>query len=92
MVSDISETLREEHGHREVADEQDGHDQTNEVLRGHNRSTPLTMRAVSAKNAMVRTTNTRSAMLGLLSFMRSGATTREVLTPATARSPALTTS
>ena len=30
MVSDISETLREEQGHREVADEQDGHDQTDE--------------------------------------------------------------
>jgi hypothetical protein len=60
VVSDISETLREQKGRHEVAEEQDGDGESRGVLDAHSRSTPLRMRAVSAKNAPVRITNTRS--------------------------------
>lgn len=53
--------LREEKGHREVADEQDGDDKTACVLDTHNRSTPLTINAATAKNTTVTITNTMSS-------------------------------
>jgi hypothetical protein len=59
-VSDISETLREQKGNHEVADEQDGEGEPGDVLDAQSRSTPLTISAVSAKNAPVRITKTRS--------------------------------
>jgi hypothetical protein len=60
VVSDISETLREQKGRHEVAEKEDGDDQPRGVLDAHSRSTPFTMSATSAKNAPVRITNTRS--------------------------------
>jgi hypothetical protein len=61
-VSDISESLREQQRHHEVADQQDGHDKPEGVPTTHSRSTPFTIKAVSAKNATVRSTNKRSDM------------------------------
>jgi hypothetical protein len=67
VVSDISETLREQKGRHEVAEEEDGDDKPRGVLDAHSRSTPLTISEASAKNATVRITNTRSDMHGLQS-------------------------
>jgi hypothetical protein len=67
VVSDISESLREEKGHDEVAEEEDGEGETCGVLDAHSRSTPLTISPAMAKNAAVRITNTRSDMNGLQS-------------------------
>jgi hypothetical protein len=58
----MSETLREKEGYGEVADEQDGHDESDRVRHAHNRSTPLTTSAVTAKNATVRIRKIRSAI------------------------------
>jgi hypothetical protein len=66
-VSDISETLREQKGRHEVAEEEDGDGEPGGVLDAHSRSTPLRMSEASAKNAPVRMTNTRSDMHGLQS-------------------------
>ena len=62
------EALREQQGHREVADQQDGDHQTDRVLCAHSRSTPRTITADNAKNATVIRTNTRSVIQGLQSF------------------------
>jgi hypothetical protein len=62
VVSDISETLRKEKGYPEIAEKEDGNDQADGVLPAHSRSTPFTISAVTAKNATVRITNTRSSM------------------------------
>jgi hypothetical protein len=59
-VSDISETLREQKGRHQVAEQEDGDEKSRGVLDAHSRSTPLTMSEASAKNATVRITNTRS--------------------------------
>jgi len=67
VVSDISETLREQKGRHEVAEEEDGDGEPGGVLDAHSRSTPLRMSEASAKNAPVRMTNTRSDMHGLQS-------------------------
>ena len=67
MVSDISETLREQQGHSEVAEQEDGDDQSDGVLHAHSRSTPFTISADMAKNATVSITKTRSCMVGLQS-------------------------
>ena len=61
-MSDISESLREEQGRDEVADQQNGEDEAGDVLDAHSRSTPFTISAAKAKKATVRTTNTTSAM------------------------------
>jgi hypothetical protein len=50
----MSETLREEEGHQEVAEEQDAHDEPDHVLRAHSRSTAFRMRNATAKKAAVR--------------------------------------
>ena len=63
-MSDISETLREQEGYPQVAEEEDGNDQADGVLHAHKRSTPFTISADKAKNAMVRITKTRSCMQG----------------------------
>jgi hypothetical protein len=65
MVSDISETLGEEQGRHEVAEEQDRDGEPGGVLGAHSRSTPLTMRARSEKNAPVRITKARSGIVAL---------------------------
>jgi hypothetical protein len=70
VVSDISETLREQKGRHEVAEEEDGDDQPRGVLDAHSRSTPLTMSEARAKNAPVRITNTRSDIAVLLVIKR----------------------
>jgi hypothetical protein len=62
VVSDISETLREQQGHHEVAEQERGEDESRVVLERHSRSTPLRISAMAAKNATVTITNTRSAI------------------------------
>jgi hypothetical protein len=62
VVSDISEPLREQQGHDEVAEEEGGEDESRGVLEGHSRSTPLRISAMRAKNTTVTITNTRSAI------------------------------
>jgi hypothetical protein len=56
----MSETLREEEGGQQVAEEEDAHDEPDQVLRAdswaHSRSTALRMRREMTKNAIVRTT------------------------------------
>jgi hypothetical protein len=61
-VSDISETLREEQCHPEIAEQEDGYDQADGVLHAHSRSTPFRISAARAKNATVSITNRRSCM------------------------------
>src|SRR5262245_11474409 len=73
-----SEALREEQGHHEVADEQDRHDETGDILGTHSRSTPLTISAATAKNATVTTMNRKSCINNLLDGW-PGLTTRRVL-------------
>jgi hypothetical protein len=60
VVSDISETLREQKSHHEVAEEEHGEGEPGGVLDAHGRSTPLTMSVRSAKNAPERIRKTRS--------------------------------
>ena len=79
MVSDISETLREQKGRHEVAEEEDGDGEPGGVLDAHSRSTPLRMSEASAKNAPVSITKTRSD-IALQSSGGLMATTKEVST------------
>ena len=62
VVSDISESLREQERYEEVAEKQDADGEPGDDLDAHSRSTPLTISAVSAKKATARATNSRSAM------------------------------
>ena len=49
-MSDISETLREQQGHDEVAEEEDGEDEADAAfVEAHSRSTPLRTSAMPAK-------------------------------------------
>jgi hypothetical protein len=78
-VSDISETLGEQQGYHEIAEQENREREPHGVLHVHNRSTPLTINDASAKNAPVRITNTRSDMHGLQSSGGLSTTTKEVL-------------
>jgi len=49
----MSETLREEEGHQEVTQEEDAHDEPDEVLRAHSRSTALRKNREVRKNRRV---------------------------------------
>jgi hypothetical protein len=60
VVSDISESLGVQQGGDEVAEEEDSDGEPRGVLDAHSRSTPLTIIVISAKDATVRITNTRS--------------------------------
>jgi hypothetical protein len=51
----MSETLREEEGGQQVAEEKDTHDEADEVLCAHSRSTALRMRRQMRKMSPVRT-------------------------------------
>jgi hypothetical protein len=51
----MSETLREEEGHDQIAEEEYGDDESDEVLCAHSRSTAFRMRNATRKNASVRT-------------------------------------
>jgi hypothetical protein len=62
----MSELLREDQGHHEIAEQAAGNDQTDDVLRTHSFSTPLTTSASTANTAIVTTTNTRSDISGTL--------------------------
>ena len=66
-MSDISETLREQEGHHEVAEEKDGEEEARGVLEAHSRSTPLRTSARAANATTVTITNSRSAMQELQS-------------------------
>jgi hypothetical protein len=50
----MSETLREEEGHDQVAQQQDAQDQPDEVVGTHSRSTALRTRRATRKNRAVR--------------------------------------
>jgi hypothetical protein len=91
-VSDISETLREQKGRYQVAEEENGDDKPHGVLDAHSRSTPLTMSDASAKNAKVRITNTRSDIHGLQSSGGRNRTTIRSLDAETGAVEALTAS
>jgi hypothetical protein len=52
-VSDISETLREQKGHQQVAEEKDAHDEPDDVVRAHSRSTALRIRNAMRKKRAV---------------------------------------
>jgi hypothetical protein len=52
----MSETLREQQGHQQVAEEKDAEDQADEVGRAHSRSTPLRISSAMRKKRAVRTT------------------------------------
>jgi hypothetical protein len=58
----MSETLREQQGDHEIADEEDRQAKPDDVGSAHSRSTPLTINAATAKNTTVKITKTRSAM------------------------------
>lgn len=58
-----SEPLRVEKGEDEVAQQGDGHYQTDDVLGSHSFATPLATRATSAKTAIVVTTKATSAIV-----------------------------
>ncbi|GHA65397.1 hypothetical protein GCM10010372_76370 [Streptomyces tauricus] len=65
-----SEPLGEHKGEDEIAQQGDGHDQTDDVVGGHSFVTPLATRATSAKTAIVTTTKATSAIVS--SWMRCG--------------------
>jgi hypothetical protein len=50
----MSETLREEEGHDQVAEDEDAEDQADQVLGGHSRSVAFRMRKISTKRPRVR--------------------------------------
>jgi hypothetical protein len=50
----MSETLREEEGDYEVAEDEDGQDQADRVLGAHSRSTPLRTSRITTNRATVR--------------------------------------
>ncbi|GGV46597.1 hypothetical protein GCM10010277_38410 [Streptomyces longisporoflavus] len=58
-----SEPLREHESEDEIAQEGDGHDETDDVLGSHSFATPLAMNATSAKTAIVVTTKATSAIV-----------------------------
>jgi hypothetical protein len=60
VVSDISESLGEQQGGDEVAEEENRDGEPGGVFDAHSRSTPRTISVISAKDATVRITNTRS--------------------------------
>jgi len=49
----MSETLREEEGDHEVAEDEDAEDQADEVLGAHSRSVPFRTRKISRKRPRV---------------------------------------
>jgi hypothetical protein len=51
----MSETLREEEGRQQVAEDEDAEDQTDQVLGAHNRSVPFRISRMSRNRAMVIT-------------------------------------
>jgi hypothetical protein len=61
-VPGISETLREQQSRYKIAEEENTDGESSGVLDAHSRSIPLTINALSAKNATVRITSTRSSM------------------------------
>src|SRR3954451_20087595 len=58
-----SEPLREDQGEDEIAQQDDGHDEADDVLGGHSFVTPLATSATSANTAIVVTTKARSAIV-----------------------------
>jgi hypothetical protein len=50
----MSETLREEEGDEQVAEKEDAHDEPDQVLCAHRRSTAFRMRKAMTKNATVK--------------------------------------
>jgi hypothetical protein len=52
-VSLISETLREQEGDHEVAEDQDAQDQTDQVVGAHSRSTPFRIRKMIRNSTAV---------------------------------------
>jgi hypothetical protein len=49
----MSETLREEEGDHQVAEDEDAEDQSDEVLGAHSRSAPFRIRRITTKIATV---------------------------------------
>ena len=62
VVSDMSETLREEKGEQQVAEENGAHDEADRVVAAHSRSTPLSTSSASRKNRQVRPRYSTSSM------------------------------
>src|SRR5919197_5952764 len=96
-----SEPLREHKGEDEIAQQGDGHDQTDEVFRDHSFATPLATSATSANTAIVATTKATSAIVNSCKRFglsdqtmkpRVGSTTLPGDTPFPAISDALTAS
>jgi hypothetical protein len=54
VASDMSEALREEKGGGQVTQQKGTHDEPDQVLGGHSRSTPLRTAMASTKNNAVR--------------------------------------
>jgi hypothetical protein len=52
----MSEPFWEEEGHDQVAEDEDAQDQPDDQFRAHRRSTPLMIRKVTPKNAIVMAT------------------------------------
>jgi hypothetical protein len=50
----MSETLREQEGRDQVAQEKDTHDESDQIFRAHSRSTALRMRRATRKKRAVR--------------------------------------
>ncbi|BDD73229.1 hypothetical protein SLITK23_36100 [Streptomyces lividans] len=59
-----SEPLRVDQGEDEVTEQGDGHDQADDVLRGHSFVTPLATRATNANTAIMVRTKATSAIAG----------------------------
>jgi hypothetical protein len=53
VVSDMSETLREEEGDHEVAEDEDAEDQADDVLGAHSRSVPFRISRISRNSPAV---------------------------------------
>ena len=66
MVSDMSETFREDKGDDQVAEDQDARDEPDQVLRAHSRSTPFTTNRAKTKRAISPRYSTSSMPSNLL--------------------------
>ena len=61
-MSDMSETLREEEGGDQVAEQECARDEADQVVRAHSRSTPFTSSSAATKNKAVSPRYSTSSM------------------------------